>query len=69
MSDILEGYVDRAGLAAQLKCTSRTVQRMENGPNGLPSVVIAGRRYYRLEAVRRWLESRERRPNTRRSAA
>ncbi len=41
----------------------RTVARYENEPDGLPSLIIGGRRKYRIESVRAWLERRERRPN------
>lgn len=71
MSDtgtILEQYIDRATLAAELRCAERTIARYEGEPDGLPSLVIAGRKYYRREAVREFLARRERKPNPRRAA-
>ena len=70
MSDtgILANYLDRASLAAELKCAERTIARYESEPDGLPSVMIAGRRYYRREAVLEFIAKRERRPNPRRAA-
>ena len=60
---LLEGYVTRSQLAAELNVCNRTVSRYENQPSGLPSLTIGGRKMYRLETVRRWLERRERQPN------
>jgi hypothetical protein len=57
---ILAGYIDREGLAAQLRCSGRTIARYETEPDGLPSVMIGGRKFYRLAAVQAWLEKRER---------
>jgi hypothetical protein len=70
MSDIglLDEYRTRAELADELRCSWRTIWRYENQPDGLPSVLIAGRKFYRIESVRDWLNKRERRPNPRRVA-
>lgn len=70
MSDtsILDDYRDRATLAREMRCSERSIARYESEPDGLPSVMIAGRKYYRIEAVRDWLTKRERRPNPRRAA-
>ena len=59
---LLEGYATRAELAAEWNCHERTVARYENMPNGLPSVTIAGRKLYRIEDARRFMESRIRHP-------
>ncbi|MER8648411.1 MULTISPECIES: hypothetical protein [unclassified Mesorhizobium] len=65
---LLNGYLDRASLADALKCSERTVARYENQPDGIPSLMVGGRKLYRLVAVREWLDRRERRPNPRRAA-
>lgn len=65
---ILADYLDRDALAVELRCSTRTIARYEGLSDGLPSVVIAGRKYYRREAVRQWLAKRERRPNPRKAA-
>ena len=70
MPELLENYLNRGSLARQLGVSERTVFRYENQPDGLPSLLIGGRRMYRLDSVRAWLERRERKPNpTRRRAA
>ena len=63
MAKLLEDYIDRATLAAELGVNWRTIHRYENQPDGLPSLLIGGRRMYRVDSVRAWLERRERKPN------
>lgn len=65
---ILEGFIDRQSLAKQLRCCDRTIARYEMLPDGLPYLTVAGRKLYRIEAVREWLAKRERKPNQRRQA-
>jgi hypothetical protein len=65
---LLAGFVDRETLAEMLRCSPRTLARYEALPDGLPFMTLAGRRLYRLSAVREWLAARERRPNPRRRA-
>lgn len=65
---LLSGYLTRAQLAQGLRCSERSIARYETEPNGLPSVLIAGRKFYRLESVKEWLAKRETRPNPRRGA-
>ena len=65
---ILNDYLDRDQLAAELRCAPRTIARYEAEPDGLPSVMIAGRRYYRRSAVLEFIQKRERKPNPRRVA-
>lgn len=60
MTELLDGYLDRATLAAQLNVSERTLSRYESERDGLPSLMLGGRRLYRLEAVREWLQRRER---------
>jgi hypothetical protein len=70
MPELLENYLDRRSLARQLGVSERSVFRYENQPDGLPSLLLGGRRMYKLDSVRAWLERRERKPNpTRRRAA
>ena len=68
MTGILEDFIDRATLMADFKCTARTISRYENRPDGLPSVLIAGRKLYRKAAVLDWVKKLEKKPNQRRSA-
>lgn len=65
---ILSDFLNRPDLAHQLCCSERTIARYEGASDGLPSVLIAGRKYYRLSAVQAWIAKRERRPNPRRAA-
>ena len=65
---LLDDYLPRVGLAAQLDVSERTLARYENAPDGLPVTLIGGRKLYRLDSVRAWLAARERRPNPRRRA-
>jgi hypothetical protein len=70
MSDLklLDDYITRTELAAELGCCTRSIARMESLADGLPSVVLAGRKLYRKASVLDWLAKRERRPNPRRAA-
>jgi hypothetical protein len=68
---LLDGYFSLAELSKELgpegkPASARTIARYENEPDGLPSVMIAGRKYYRIEGVKAWLAKRERQPNPRR---
>jgi hypothetical protein len=67
MTGVLEDFIDRATLMADFKCTARTISRYENRPDGLPSVIIAGRKLYRKSAVMEWVKKQEKKPNQRRS--
>ena len=66
---LLHDYIQREELARELKCSERTLARYENQKDGLPSVMIGGRKFYRIEAVNTWLQKRERQPNPARAAA
>lgn len=68
MTGLLDDYLTRPQLATELRRSEKTVARYERLPDGLPYTMIGNRRLYRRAAVLRWLESRERRPNPRRSA-
>jgi hypothetical protein len=65
---ILKGYLNREQLAGELGCTTRTIWNYEKLPNGLPSLMLGGKRLYRIEAVQEWLARRESQPNPKRSA-
>jgi phage terminase Nu1 subunit (DNA packaging protein) len=67
-AELIADYVDRASLAEALKVSPRTISRYENQPDGLPSLLIGGRKHYRMESVRKWLDRREQHPNRRRRA-
>ncbi|MEH7904337.1 helix-turn-helix domain-containing protein [Rhizobium laguerreae] len=66
---ILEGYLSREQLAAELNVTTRTLWRWQNEPDGLPYTRIGNQLYYRVESVRNWVAGRETKPNTRRRSA
>ena len=63
MSSILEGYATRAELAREFDACERTIARWENLPDGLPVTEVGKQKLYNRESVRKWLASRERRPN------
>ncbi|TAU80472.1 hypothetical protein ELI41_29645 (plasmid) [Rhizobium leguminosarum] len=65
--NILEDYVDRDTLAERLRLSTRTIWRYENLPDGLPSLTLGGRKYYRIATVQNWLAKRERQLNPRRA--
>lgn len=65
MTNILDGYISKQKAAEQLGCSVRTLDRYENVPDGLPSVKVGGRAYYRIEALRDFIAKRERHPNQR----
>ncbi len=69
MTSLLDDYLTRDELAAELRVTTRTVIRWQNMPDGVPYVELGGRTLYRRSSVRAWIESHEKRPNPRRRAA
>lgn len=66
MSGLLDDYLTRAELAKELRASWRTIARYEDQPNGLPSIMLGGRRMYRRDQVKHWLETQEARRNGRR---
>lgn len=66
---ILEGYLSREQLAAELNVTTRTLWRWQNEADGLPYTRIGNQLYYRIESVRNWIAARETKPNPRRRSA
>jgi phage terminase Nu1 subunit (DNA packaging protein) len=69
MTKLLDKYLTRDQLAAELNVTPRTICRWQEMPDGIPHVQVGGRIYYRAASIKAWLESRERSPNKRRAAA
>ena len=65
---ILDDYLTIETLAAEMHISVRTIARYEREANGLPNVMIGGRKYYRITSVQAWLAKRERHPNPRRAA-
>lgn len=65
---LLQDYIARADLAKELDVCERSLARYENQPDGLPVTVIGGRKMYRLDSVRAWLNAREHRPNPTRAS-
>lgn len=64
--DLLNDYIPRGQLAGVLNLSERTLMRYEQQPDGLPSLMIGGRKFYRTQSVRDWLAKRETRQNPRR---
>lgn len=66
---ILHDYVSIEALALELKCSTRTIARRVNEPNGLPFVRIGGRIYFSVPSVKRWIAEKEtqRNPKARRT--
>lgn len=57
-SALFSDYVDKFQLAAELKRTPRTIDRMVLCA-GLPCAQVGNRRLFRREAVLRWLREKE----------
>jgi hypothetical protein len=55
----------KAETARQLSVVPRTIDRYEREPNGLPFVMIGGKKYHNPASVRAWLAAREKHPNLR----
>lgn len=56
---VLDGYLTREQAAHQLGVSMDTLTRWGTQRIGPPSVRIGRKRYYRREAVLKWLEARE----------
>lgn len=69
MLNLLEGYTDKAGLAAEFGCSARKIERLMNEPDGLPHIRIGNKVLFRVENVRSWLSGRETQRATRRTRA
>ena len=64
----LSEYLDRLALAKCWQVSWRTIARYEALPNGLPSIMLGGKKRYAWKDAIAWLESRKTRPNQRRAA-
>ncbi len=62
-----ELIIDEA-LADLWRTTPRTLRRYEHEPDGLPYVIVSGRKYRPVKACAAWLAGRMRKPNPRRAA-
>ena len=57
LKEITKNYTDRVSLAEALKISPRTVSRYEK--QGLPCLMIGGRKLYHMDAITKWLKERE----------
>ena len=62
---LLDDFITRDELAAELRVSPRTVMRWQARPDGLPYVELGGRTLYRRSTILDWIGSHERRPNPR----
>lgn len=63
--DVLEGFIEEAEWARQGKRSKRTCQRHRALGIAPPHIIVGRTVYYRIEAVRQWLISREQQPTRR----
>ena len=56
---VLDGWLSREELGAQLGLSASTLKRWEGSRTGPPCVRVGRRIVYRLEAVRDWLREQE----------
>jgi hypothetical protein len=61
-NSLLADFISEAALARQLDVDIRSVQRWKALGLGPPYTMVGRRPVYRLEAVRAWLLSREKKP-------
>ncbi|GAN77674.1 hypothetical protein Asru_0414_01 [Acidisphaera rubrifaciens HS-AP3] len=61
-SGLLSGLLTRAQLAAELRCSERTIIRHERA--GMPCIRLGIMRLYDAAKVREWVMSHEHRPQT-----
>jgi hypothetical protein len=57
-----------AELAKKWGCTQRTLTRYDNMTNGLPYVMLGGKKFRPAKACAEWLANQIKRPNPRRAA-
>ena len=67
--DLLKDYRDRPSLAKGLKTSERSIARWEDLPDGLPALMIGGRKYYHVPTVMEWLQRRTKGRNPTRQRA
>ena len=65
---VLADYMSKEDFAREIKSHPRTVDNYRKLPDGLPSVMIAGRVYIPIEAGREWIARRIVYPNPTRKA-
>lgn len=58
--DIFDGYISEAEYARQRGVSVRTCQRDRALRQAPPHVVLGNRVFYRVDAIRRWLDAQER---------
>jgi hypothetical protein len=66
--DFLADYPDRPTLAKVWGVSPHTILRYEQLPDGLPSLMLGGRKRYPWKEALAWLQSRVKRPNPTRAA-
>ncbi len=59
-SSIFEGYIPEVEYARQRGVSVRTCQRDRALRQAPPHVILGNRVFYRVDAIRTWLEARER---------
>lgn len=59
MASIIQDYLTRAELAADLNVCTRTIERWDRLGEGPPKTKIGNRILYRREGAAKWLRSRE----------
>ena len=64
---LLDAYLTRRQLAIEFNRTEKTISRWEHLPDGLSFTMLGARKLYKKSAVLAWIDSRERRPNPRRT--
>jgi predicted DNA-binding transcriptional regulator AlpA len=58
-TEVLDGYLEKRMLAAQLGCSPRTLDRWHVRRVGPPRVALGRRILYRVDSVRAWLQGCE----------
>jgi hypothetical protein len=66
-TNLLEDFLDLEPFAELVDRDPRTVRRWMNGPDGLPFTRIGNRILVHVPTARKWIFSRMRTPNTRRT--
>jgi hypothetical protein len=67
-TDVLDGYLEKKLLAAQLGRSPRTLDRWHTRRVGPPRVALGRRILYRVDSVRAWLQGCEQRQGRKRIA-
>jgi hypothetical protein len=64
-NELLKDYLLKVELAAQLKRSTRTLDRWDELRQGPPRTLLGREIYYRRDSVEAWLRSREQRRRAR----